>query len=160
VPHTRPTESGRIRLASAKPKGKFEGRDCEILLRHEGLAPVRLPKVDPGSGFLSGLNSCRTSDRSACLFPRSSGSWPMDARVPFFAQRGSAAATVGRNGARASAIRKGASPSPRSKRPEELEMKTRETTHEPKRRGGADAAPWLPSRREAAHEEKGPWGSA
>ena len=45
------------------------------------------------------------------------------------------------NGAQASAIRKGASPSPRSKRPEELKMKTKESTHNQ----GERAAPAPPA---------------
>ncbi len=54
-PLKRPTERGRIRLGWAKPKGRFEDRGCEIVARHEGLAPVRLSiGLETGSAHPSG----------------------------------------------------------------------------------------------------------
>ena len=49
---TRPTESGRIRLAIGENEGEsLKDRDCEIVARHEGLAPVRLSiGLETGSG--------------------------------------------------------------------------------------------------------------
>jgi hypothetical protein len=38
----RPTESGPLSPRMRETEGiRFKDRDCEILLRHEGLAPVR-----------------------------------------------------------------------------------------------------------------------
>jgi hypothetical protein len=52
---TRPTKNGRIRLAIGETEGiRLEGRGCEILLRHEGLAPVRLSKGSSRIGLLNG----------------------------------------------------------------------------------------------------------
>ena len=49
---------------------RLKGRDREIIVRHEGLAPVRLSlKLETGSGFFSGRNSCLTSGRSSVLSP-------------------------------------------------------------------------------------------
>jgi hypothetical protein len=53
---------------------------------------------------------------------------------------------------------KGASPSPRSKRPEELEMKTKKTTHDSMRTGAADAARDLLSGGKGCKKKKGPGG--
>ncbi len=48
---TRPTESGRIRLVIGETEGiRLKGRHREILSGHEGLAPVRYPKLETGSG--------------------------------------------------------------------------------------------------------------
>ena len=45
---TRPTKSGRIRLVIGETEGtRLEGRHREILLRHEGLAPVRVKGSKP-----------------------------------------------------------------------------------------------------------------
>ena len=47
-----PDESGRIRLAMGETGGiRFKGRGREILLRHEGLAPVRLPRLENRIGL-------------------------------------------------------------------------------------------------------------
>ena len=79
-------------------------------------------------------NSCRTSDRSACLFPRGPGCFVLRGRRDsLFALIGSAADKSDGNAARASAIMKGASPSPHSKRPEEPKTKTEGPTMNPKR---------------------------
>jgi hypothetical protein len=49
---TRRTESGRIRLAIGETEGiRLEDRHREILLRHEGLAPVRLLRARPRIGL-------------------------------------------------------------------------------------------------------------
>jgi hypothetical protein len=48
---------------------RLKGRGCEILLRHEGLAPDRYPKARPRIGLFKRTYSCRTSDRSACPIP-------------------------------------------------------------------------------------------
>ncbi len=61
----------------------IKGRGCEILLRHEGLAPVRLPSSKPVRALFKRAYSCRTSDRSACLFPRVPGLLLRGRAVPF-----------------------------------------------------------------------------
>ena len=66
----RPTESGRIRIAWAKRKGSIKRQGFKRYSRHEGLAPVRLSKGPNRFGLFCERISCRTSDRSACLFPR------------------------------------------------------------------------------------------
>ena len=50
--------------------------------------------------------------------------------------------------------KKGASPSPCSERPGELEMKTKETTHAPRGTGSADAARGLPQGRKRRKNKK------
>ena len=121
----------------------IKGRGCEILAGMKGWRPSACPLGSkPVRARFKRTNSCRTSDRSACLFRGSPGFWLRGRAGSLFrAHRGSAAARVGRK--RRPSVRdheNGASPSPRSKRPEELEMKTKETTHEPGRTGSADAA--------------------
>jgi hypothetical protein len=123
-----------------KTEGKHQKAGVVRHSRHEGLAPVPLvQRLDAGSGLGKRTNSCRTSDRSACLFPQVLGLMVQGAPVPF--SRSSASRPPGRTDrARASAILKGASPSPRLKRQDEFEMKSKKTRHEPMRTGGVDAA--------------------
>jgi hypothetical protein len=84
---TRPTESGRFRPGLRENEGiRLEGRDCEIITRHEGLAPVRLAQ---GSKPVRALDFKRTHflpgrriDRPV-LSPLL-GLWP-EGQVSFFA---------------------------------------------------------------------------
>ena len=99
-----------------KTEGNIKRQGFKRHSRHEGLAPVRYSqRPETGSGLLR-ANSCRTSDRSACLFPRGPGPCPrlmtrgswLGIRGPWvslFALIGSAAAESDKY-ARASAIRK------------------------------------------------------
>jgi hypothetical protein len=65
-----PDESGRIRMSETKGL-VFEGRGHEIL---QGMKGWRLSALSIGSKPVRALSqraySCRTSDRSACLFPK------------------------------------------------------------------------------------------
>ena len=91
----------------------FKGRGREILFGMKGWRPSACP-IGPktGSGLVKRAYSCRTSDRSACLFRGSSVPGLMtrglvlDAGFPFRAQSGSAADRSGRNRAQASATMK------------------------------------------------------
>ena len=65
----------------------------------KGWRPSAWLKLETGSGLVKRANSCRTSDRSACLFRKV----PRGPQVPFRVQRGSAADTSGGKGAHASA---------------------------------------------------------
>ncbi len=59
-----------------KTEGNIKRQGFKRHSRHEGLAPVRYSqRPETGSGLLR-ANSCRTSDRSACLFPRDPGPRP------------------------------------------------------------------------------------
>ena len=49
---TRPTKSGRIRLAIGETEGiSLKGRGCEILAGMKGWRPSACPWLDAGSGF-------------------------------------------------------------------------------------------------------------
>jgi hypothetical protein len=103
----RPTESGRIRLGWAKPKGlDLKAGVREILLRHEGLAPVRLRKGSKPDWAFKRTQFCRTSDRIALSFPLR----PADPRSVDAGFLGSPPEALGRpvghEGARPSAILK------------------------------------------------------
>jgi hypothetical protein len=115
-------------------------------------------------------HSCRTSDRSPCLYcaPRSPGSrpgdWSVDAAVPRFPPVRLAAAKS--DGQGAPSVSQGRNP--RSKwrqpftcfmRPEDTETTTKRSDEQPGRTGAACAAT-APLRPEAAQKEKRPWGSA
>ena len=136
-----------------KTEGKHQKAGVVRHSRHEGLAPVRYSqRPETGLGLLR-ANSCRTSVRSACLFPRgldprsralsylgimARGS--VDRGVPFSRSSGPRPLS-GTNNARASAILKTApAPSPRLKRQGRTRNEDQETTHEPIRTGNADAA--------------------
>jgi hypothetical protein len=86
---------------------RLEDWRCETLLRHEGLAPVRF-KLDTGSGCSKRTHSCRTSDRSPCLFPAPRTSGPWRGSLSHNQARGR---QVGANGVQAFRDRNGASPS-------------------------------------------------
>ncbi len=126
--------------------------------RHEGLAPVRLSiGLETGSGsfageFLPDIGSIGLS------FSLVFGLFVCGRGVLFalIRLRGRRGRTKRRPSVRD--LKNGASPSPRSKRPEDLEM-TVETTLKPGRMGGADEAPRPPSGREGAQRrKKGPGG--
>jgi hypothetical protein len=56
---------------------RLKGRGREICMRHEGLAPVRLPQSSKtGSGFFSGRNFLPSHRNDRLSYPRSSGSSP------------------------------------------------------------------------------------
>jgi hypothetical protein len=79
---TRPTESGRIRLAWAKPEGiRLKGRHREILPGMKGWRPSAWLGLETGSGSFKRTYSCRTSDRSRCLFSPVLGLLPCGRRV-------------------------------------------------------------------------------
>ena len=88
----------------------LEGRGCEILLRHEGLAPVRFPRLDAGSGsfqagvFLPDIGSIGLS------FFAGPGAFALWTPGSLSRSSGSAAGRSDGNG-HASAIINGASPS-------------------------------------------------
>jgi hypothetical protein len=78
----------------SKTEGKHQKAGVVRHSRHEGLAPVRLSKGSKPVRALLRANSCRTSDRSACLFPQGLGlmtraPWTPDSLFAFI---GSAAA--------------------------------------------------------------------
>jgi hypothetical protein len=76
-----------------KTEGKHQKAGVVRHSRHEGLAPVRLSIwLETGSSLVKRANSCRTSDRSACLAPVL-GPWPADPVFPFRAHRLAAAQT-------------------------------------------------------------------
>ena len=110
---TRPTESGRIRLAIGESEGiSLKGRGREILLRHEGLAPVRLSiGLETGSGsfqadvFLPDVGSIALS---SSLDPRAFGSWMPT--VPFSPNEAPRPPGSDGTGAQAAATRKGRQP--------------------------------------------------
>src|SRR5271155_1560165 len=82
-----------------------------MLMRHEGLAPARLTRLENRIGLLSGRIAPHRIDRPVLILG-SSGFGPMDAGVPLFALIGLRGRDVGRKRAQASAILKnGASPS-------------------------------------------------
>jgi hypothetical protein len=134
---------------TGKTEGKIKGRDCETL-GMKGWRPSAIAKGSkPGSGFLR-TNSCRTSDRSACLFPRVSGSLSVDAGSLFAlnqAQRPPGRAETPPERPR---LKNGASPSPRSKG--KAEMKT----NEPKPRRTGSAGPVASFRAGSGATRKGP----
>ena len=120
-----------------KTEGKHQKAGVVRHSRHEGLAPVRLSiGLETGSGsfageFLPDIGSIGLSF-SAVL----GASGLRGRRVPFSRSTRLRGRQVGRK--RRPSVRdhkNGASPSPRSKRPGELEMKTKETTHEPHANG-------------------------
>ena len=101
----------------------------------KGWRPSACQGSTPDRAFFKRAFSCWTSDRSACLFPRGSAPRPglmtrgsMDPGFPFSRSIGSAAAESDKRRPSVRDLKNGASPSPRSKRPEELEMKTKATT--------------------------------
>ena len=137
----------------------LKGRGCETLLRHEGLAPVRLSiRLETGSGSFAGEF---LPDIGSIVLPYPRGSWSPDLRAgdpwtPGFPFRALAARgrQVGQRRARASAIMKRRQPLPLSKRQGRTRNETKETTPKPMRTGGAHAAPWPRLRREGAQEIK------
>jgi len=152
----RPTESGRIRLVIGETEGiRFEGRDCEILAGMKGWRPSACQGSKTGSGSLwSGIGSIGLS-----LFPVLGLLGPRRG-TPLFAQRGSAAARVGRKRRPSVRDKKKAPALHLPRKPEELELKTKKTTLKPWK----TAAPTQPI---AAFEagsrhrnKKRPWGSA
>ena len=103
-----------------KAEGKHQKAGVVRYSRHEGLAPVRLfIGLETGSGPLR-ANSCRTSDRSACLFQEvpvpGLTCWIRGRRVPFSRSSGFAAARSDK-GAQASAIMKRRQPFTSLERP-------------------------------------------
>jgi hypothetical protein len=78
----------------------------------------------------------------------------VDFRIPFFAQSGS------RPPSRTNDANVRDHENARSKRPEQLEMKTKATTHEPGRTGAVDAARGLLQGGKGRRKKKRPWGSA
>jgi hypothetical protein len=77
--------------------------------RHEGLAPVRLSKGSTPDRAFKRAYFCRTSDRSPCLFSRSSFPGlmtgdPRTARFPHVRANQARGRQVGANGVQASAI--------------------------------------------------------
>jgi hypothetical protein len=94
--------------------------------------------LETGSGSLAGEFLAGHRIDRPVFFRGSPGSRSRDPDS-LFALIGSAAAESGKR-RRASAIMKRRQPFTSRKRPEELEMKTKKTTHERRRTGGADAA--------------------
>jgi len=150
---------GRIRLAIGETEGiSLEGRDREIILRHEGLAPVLLPRLENRFGLFQAdvfLPDIGSIGLSFSVGSRVMVSWPGDpGGLPFSRSSGAAAGRSGGKGAHASAILKTA---PALHLPHETGGPRNEDERE--RRRGANkqrhrCAPWLPSRREAAAERK------
>ena len=114
----------------------LEGRGREILQGMKGWRPSALPRLDAGSGLVKGAYHMPDVGSIGLSFREVPVPGP---RIPFRAHR---LATAESDKQRPSVrdLENGASPSPRSKRPEELEMKTTATTHELMRTGSAAAA--------------------
>ena len=166
-----PDKSGRIRLASAKRKGSIKRQGFKRPSRHEGLAPVRLPRLETGSGSFADELLPDIGSIGLSFILGSAGLWPVDAGFPFRATR-LRGRRVGRKW-RPSV--RGLKTAPAFRLPHETggpETKTEET-HEPMRRASPALAPLRPeaasmharpqppSRREgpgATISKKGPGG--
>ena len=149
-----------------KTEGKHQKAGVVRHSRHEGLAPVRLSKgPETGSGLLR-ANSCRTSDRSACLFPQVPvpGLMSRDPWTPGFPFRAHQAPRPPSSDkyARASAIMKnGASPSPRLKRQGGTRNEDQGNDTEPACERAAPTPPVASFKAgSGAKIKKRPWGSA
>src|SRR5262245_3168289 len=68
-----PDKSGRFRLASANRRDRLRDRHCETLLRHEGLAPVRLSKGSTPDRALLRTNFLPDIGSIGLSIPRPSG---------------------------------------------------------------------------------------
>jgi hypothetical protein len=74
--------------------------------RHEGLAPVRLRRLETGSGLLRTNSWPDIGSIGLSLILGSAGLWPPGRQVPVSHERGSAADRSDRNGVQASATLK------------------------------------------------------
>jgi hypothetical protein len=119
----------------------------------KGWRPSAIPKGSKPVRALLRTNSCRTSDRSACLLslgPRAFGPWTPGSP---FGQRGSAADGSDGNGVQASATTKTAPALRLLHETGGPETKPKET-HEPMRTGLADAARSLLQGEKGCRKEK------
>ena len=126
MPGTRPTESGRIRLAIGETEGISKTGVREILSRQEGLAPVRVSQArKPVRALFKRTYFCRTSDRSPVFFagPRCRAHDPgiRGREDSLFRDEAPRPTESGGNGAQASAIVKWRQPFTTLKRSEEPE---------------------------------------
>jgi hypothetical protein len=139
-------------LAWARPKGSIKRQGFKRHSRHEGLAPVRLPRLETGSGsfadeFLPDIGSIGLSLSTFV------GLSLHGRRVPFSRSSGSAADRSDGNGAQASAILKMA-PALHLARKGQRNSNCRPRKHTNPCERASPAPPQPPSRREGAQNKK------
>jgi hypothetical protein len=61
-------ESGRICIRSQNRRDKLRDRGCETLAGMKGSRPSASQRLEPDRALLKRTYSCRTSDRSPCLY--------------------------------------------------------------------------------------------